>query len=58
MFSRFLIDESGATAAEYALILAVVGSGVAVALLMLGGTLASSLNRAANCISKATNAGC
>ena len=34
--TSFLRDESGASAAEYALILAIIGSGIAVAALSLG----------------------
>jgi pilus assembly protein Flp/PilA len=46
----YLVDESGASAAEYALILAIVGSGIAAAVFFLGGTISNGLNRASNCI--------
>lgn len=36
MFKAFLRDESGASAAEYALILAIVGAGIALAASLLG----------------------
>ena len=36
--------KSGATAAEYALILAIVGSALAVAAIFLGNTIANSMN--------------
>ncbi len=36
---NFIADESGASAAEYALILAVVGSAIGVAALALGGEI-------------------
>ena len=39
----FVADESGASAAEYALILAVVGSAIAVAALALGGEIRDAL---------------
>ena len=39
----FLRDDSGAAAAEYALILAVVGSAIAVAALALGGEIRDAL---------------
>ena len=39
----FATDESGASAAEYALILAVVGSAIAVAALALGGEIRDAL---------------
>lgn len=50
----FVSDESGASAAEYALILAIVGTGIALAAFTLGGTISTSMNRAGNCISNAT----
>lgn len=43
-------DESGASAAEYALILAIVGTGIALAALLLGSTISQSMNDASNCI--------
>ena len=43
-FIKMLRDESGASAAEYALILAIVGSGLAVAALFLGNTISNSMN--------------
>jgi pilus assembly protein Flp/PilA len=50
-FSNFLNDESGAAAAEYALILAIVGSGLALAATGLGNTIATALNSAGTAIS-------
>ena len=52
--TRFSRDESGASAAEYALILAIVGSAIAVAALALGNSVSSAMNRAASRIN-ATN---
>lgn len=43
-------DQSGASAAEYALILAIVGAGIAVAAWTLGGAIGDSMNDATNCI--------
>jgi len=40
---RLLADESGATAAEYALLLAIVGTTLAVGALALGNVIAASL---------------
>ena len=40
------LDEAGAAAAEYALILAVVGGGIAVAALALGTSISSAMGRA------------
>lgn len=41
---KLLKDESGVAAAEYALILAIIGSGLAVAALFLGKSIGNSLN--------------
>jgi pilus assembly protein Flp/PilA len=49
-FVQMLKDQSGASAAEYALILAIVGAAIAIAALTLGNTIANSMNRASNCI--------
>jgi pilus assembly protein Flp/PilA len=58
-FLRMINDESGASAAEYALILAIVGTAIALAALYLGGTIATAINSAADCINSpdATNCG-
>ena len=50
-FTRMLKDESGASAAEYALILAIVGSAIAVAAITLGSTIGNAMNSASTCIS-------
>jgi len=50
-FIKMLKDESGASAAEYALILAIVGTAIAGAAIFLGNTIATSINDAATCIS-------
>jgi pilus assembly protein Flp/PilA len=49
-FIKMLKDQSGASAAEYALILAIVGTAIALAAILLGDTIASSMNRASSCI--------
>ena len=46
MFKTFLRDESGASAAEYALILAVVGAGIAGAAYWLGESVQTSVDGA------------
>ena len=51
----YLQDEEGASAAEYALILAIVGSAIAVSMLFLGSTISNAVNKAANCIANTTN---
>jgi pilus assembly protein Flp/PilA len=47
---RLLADLSGATAAEYALILAIVGTTIAVAALTLGNVIAGSMNTSSSTI--------
>ncbi|WP_255553993.1 Flp family type IVb pilin [Sphingomicrobium clamense] len=49
-FVSMIKDESGASAAEYALILAIVGSAIALAAITLGGAIANAMNDAASCI--------
>jgi pilus assembly protein Flp/PilA len=49
-FSNFLKDESGAAAAEYALILAIVTAGIVIAVTFLGKSIANALNNAASYI--------
>jgi len=43
-FIKMLKDNSGASAAEYALILAIVGAGIVVAALALQGAISNSMN--------------
>lgn len=60
-FIKMLRDESGASAAEYALILAIVGATIAIAAIALGGSISNAMDRASNCInagSSATTAVC
>ena len=54
-FIKMLKDESGASAAEYALILAIVGAAIAFAAIFLGGEMAKAVNDAATCISSNGN---
>jgi pilus assembly protein Flp/PilA len=56
-FIRMLKDESGASAAEYALILAIVGAAIALAAIALGKTIANAMNDASTCIQDKGN-GC
>lgn len=46
----FLRDESGASAAEYALILAIVGVGIVTAALALQGAISGAMSNAATTI--------
>lgn len=58
-FINMLRDDSGASAAEYALILAIVGAGIAVASYTLGTNISNAMNKAGNCISRTpTSAAC
>ena len=50
-FINMLRDQSGASAAEYALILAIVGGAIALAALALGNAVSKSMGKATNCIS-------
>ena len=54
----FLNDESGASAAEYALLLAIIGAGVGVAVFALGGAITSRVQTATACVSSANGTGC
>ena len=55
IFIKMLRDEAGASAAEYALILAIVGSAIALAAIGLGSAVSTSMNRASNCIGNSSN---
>jgi pilus assembly protein Flp/PilA len=44
LIKRFLFNTSGATAAEYALLLGILGAAVAVAAFSLGNNISNSLN--------------
>ena len=57
-FMKMMRDESGASAAEYALILAIVGTGIAVAALFLGGAIGNTMNGAGACINNPSVASC
>lgn len=57
-FVSFFKDENGASAAEYALILAIVGAGIAVAAIFLSGTIATAISTAGNCIADPSSSTC
>jgi len=52
-FVQFLKDESGASAAEYALILAIVGVGIVLAAQALQGAISNAMSTAASTINNA-----
>jgi pilus assembly protein Flp/PilA len=54
----YLNEQDGASAAEYALILAIVGAAIAAAAIFLGNQIALAINSAATCISTHTAAAC
>jgi pilus assembly protein Flp/PilA len=56
VLKNFVADQSGASAAEYALILAVVGAGIAVAAAALGTAISGRINTATQTINGTTTA--
>ena len=49
LFRRFIsmmLDQDGASAAEYALILAIIGGAIAIAAIALGSSISNSMNNA------------
>ena len=57
-FINMLKDEAGASAAEYALILAVIGSVIAIAALGLAGAIGGAMNRTSKCITTPNTSNC
>ena len=57
-FIKMLKDQSGASAAEYALILAIVGSTLAVAAYTLGNTISTAMNTAGTRITTCQSGTC
>jgi pilus assembly protein Flp/PilA len=55
-FINMLRNDSGASAAEYALILAIIGGAIALAAVALGGAISSSMNKAKTCIAAGSTA--
>ena len=55
-FTSFLRDESGASAAEYALIIAIVGVGIGAAALALGANVEAAIGNASNEVYNCNNA--
>ena len=56
-FIKMIRDDRGAAAAEYALILAIVGAAIAVAAVLLGGAIANAMDTARDCIENPPAAG-
>jgi pilus assembly protein Flp/PilA len=54
-FEGFSRDERGAAAAEYALLLAIIAAGMAVAAGTLGSAISNAMENASNCIAEGQN---
>jgi len=57
-FINMLRDDRGASAAEYALILAIIGAVIAIAALTLSQAIGNAMNDTASCISNPTVGTC
>ena len=57
-FINMLKDQSGASAAEYALILAIIGTGIALAAIYLGQQITHAMNSAGSCINNPGTTNC
>ena len=53
--AHFWGDEGGAAAAEYALLLAIIAAGLAVAAGTLGSAISTAMDNASNCIADGPN---
>ena len=57
-FINMLRDDRGASAAEYALILAIIGAVIAIAALGLSNAIGNAMDDTATCINTPTSANC
>ena len=57
-FINMLRDDRGASAAEYALILAIIGAVIAIAALTLSQAIGNAMNNTADCINNPTVGTC
>lgn len=57
-FINMLRDDRGASAAEYALILAIIGSVIAIAAIGLSNAIGNAMNDTATCIQTPTASNC
>ena len=57
-FINMLRDKRGASAAEYALILAIIGAVIPLAALTLSSAIGDAMNRTADCIETPTTGTC
>jgi pilus assembly protein Flp/PilA len=56
LIKNFLTDEAGASAAEYALILGVIGTAIALSAVALGTAINTSITRATSAVSQGNTA--
>ncbi len=56
--ARFLREEDGAAAAEYALLLAIIAAGLAIAAGTLGSAISNAIDNAADCIDEGPGGAC
>jgi pilus assembly protein Flp/PilA len=57
-FIKMFRDKRGASAAEYALILAIVGAAIALAAIFLGDQIGSAIDSAGSCVSAPNSTNC
>ena len=57
-FIKMLRDDRGASAAEYALILAIIGAVIAIAALALSNAIGTAMNSTAKCITTPNSTNC
>lgn len=57
-FKNMLGDKRGASAAEYALILAIVGAAIALAAIFLGNQIGTAIESAGSCVSDPSSTNC
>jgi pilus assembly protein Flp/PilA len=57
-FLKMIRDDRGASAAEYALILAIIGAVIALAAIGLSQAIGNAMNNTADCINTPTDAVC
>jgi pilus assembly protein Flp/PilA len=58
LLKKLLLDSRGASAAEYAMILAIVGAGISVAAVTLGGSISNSMNNTSEKVRTCGGSGC
>ena len=58
IFAKLLQDQSGASGAEYAILLAIIGTALALAAFALGQTIGNAISNTSECIAGATSAAC